>query len=323
VGGAAEGGEAAAAAAAIARERSFEGGSKVRLSAKERRRLKKLGLSAADAAAAPPPPPQPKQRGAKADGRPKPAPKEPKALPRGKKSKLKKMKAKYAEQDEDDRKMAMIALGVMKAEPDEAASEAAKPGAAAAAAVAAASSGGPLSAAEVHAATAAAAAAAEEHELEIKREQWDTKAAQEARDVAQLLKDEGVKMLPEDAQVDQLDRLTGKPHADDILRHCVPVCAPYCALLSYKYKVKLTPGTQKKGRAAKMAKEALCREASQKSAGVARERELMSCMQDAEMVAAMVGEVRLASASARQVQASAKSGKKAKKKTAGKNKSLR
>uniref|UniRef100_A0A8C2T320 Ribosome quality control complex subunit NEMF n=1 Tax=Coturnix japonica TaxID=93934 RepID=A0A8C2T320_COTJA len=45
-----------------------------------------------------------------------------------------------------------------------------------------------------------------------------------------------------------LDSLTGQPHAEDILLFAVPICAPYTAMTNYKYKVKLTPGTQKKGK---------------------------------------------------------------------------
>uniref|UniRef100_A0A8C4QEM1 Ribosome quality control complex subunit NEMF n=1 Tax=Eptatretus burgeri TaxID=7764 RepID=A0A8C4QEM1_EPTBU len=47
---------------------------------------------------------------------------------------------------------------------------------------------------------------------------------------------------------DLLASLTGQPHVDDLLMFSIPVCAPYTALSNYKYKVKLTPGTQKKGK---------------------------------------------------------------------------
>jgi len=49
----------------------------------------------------------------------------------------------------------------------------------------------------------------------------------------------------------ELFKLTGNPHPNDILLFAVPVCAPYTSLLSnYKYRVKLTPGAMKKGKAA-------------------------------------------------------------------------
>lgn len=81
-------------------------------------------------------------------------------------------------------------------------------------------------------------------------------------------------MLPQEAE-NLLSSLTGQPHPEDVLLFAVPVCAPYTALSNYKYvqltfsvykrkseertglnesfvfhrhKVKLTPGSQKKGK---------------------------------------------------------------------------
>ena len=48
---------------------------------------------------------------------------------------------------------------------------------------------------------------------------------------------------------DGIERLTAIPRSDDILLHAIPVCAPYDALQNYKYKVKLTPGHLKRGKA--------------------------------------------------------------------------
>jgi hypothetical protein len=41
------------------------------------------------------------------------------------------------------------------------------------------------------------------------------------------------------------------PKSDDIISDAVTVCAPWSALSRYKYKVKLTPGSTKKGKAAR------------------------------------------------------------------------
>jgi len=49
------------------------------------------------------------------------------------------------------------------------------------------------------------------------------------------------------------DSLTGQPHPEDVLLFAIPICAPYTTMTNYKYKVKLTPGVQKKGKAAKTA----------------------------------------------------------------------
>ena len=43
------------------------------------------------------------------------------------------------------------------------------------------------------------------------------------------------------------------PNLGDVISDAVPVCAPWSALARYKYKVKLTPGATKKGKAARSA----------------------------------------------------------------------
>jgi hypothetical protein len=45
----------------------------------------------------------------------------------------------------------------------------------------------------------------------------------------------------------------GRPNDDDILMFAIPICAPYAVMHDYKYKVKLTPGTGKRGKATKTA----------------------------------------------------------------------
>lgn len=54
-------------------------------------------------------------------------------------------------------------------------------------------------------------------------------------------------------EIDMLDQLTGKPVTEDELLFAIPVVAPYNTVLNYKFKVKLTPGTGKRGKAAKTA----------------------------------------------------------------------
>lgn len=48
-----------------------------------------------------------------------------------------------------------------------------------------------------------------------------------------------------------LDALTGVPRPEDVLEFAVQVCAPYSCLASYKWRLKLIPGSQKKGKAAR------------------------------------------------------------------------
>lgn len=70
------------------------------------------------------------------------------------------------------------------------------------------------------------------------------------KEIAALLAEENVVELGEDERekLTELDSLTGCPTSNDVLLYAVPVCAPYQTLQSYKYRVKLTPGAQKKGK---------------------------------------------------------------------------
>lgn len=86
-----------------------------------------------------------------------------------------------------------------------------------------------------------------------------------------------------------LDYLTGNPLPSDILLYAVPVCAPYNALQAYKYRVKITPGTAKKGKAAKTAMSLFLHTADATN----REKELMKACTDPELVAAIVGNAKI------------------------------
>jgi hypothetical protein len=48
-----------------------------------------------------------------------------------------------------------------------------------------------------------------------------------------------------------LDALIGRPLPGDELLAVLPVCAPWTALATYKYKTKIQPGAVKKGKAIK------------------------------------------------------------------------
>lgn len=53
------------------------------------------------------------------------------------------------------------------------------------------------------------------------------------------MKDEDINLLPEDADLAEIDKLTGTPKTNDLVLGLVPMCAPYTAISTYKYKVKL------------------------------------------------------------------------------------
>lgn len=83
---------------------------------------------------------------------------------------------------------------------------------------------------------------------------------EEKAEIAALLAEEKVELLPEEEllKLRELDSLTGIPREGDVLLHALPVCAPYTVLQGYKFKVKLTPGTQRKGRAARQVRWSPC-----------------------------------------------------------------
>eukprot|EP00884_Botryococcus_braunii_P003068 jgi/Botrbrau1/12762/Bobra.0238s0001.1 len=114
---------------------------------------------------------------------------------------------------------------------------------------------------------------------------------EEKAEIAALLAEEKVELLPEEElmKLRELDSLTGIPREGDVLLHALPVCAPYTVLQGYKYKVKLTPGTQRKGRAARQALEILIRS----SEATQREKEVMKAIPEMEAVSIMQGNVRL------------------------------
>ncbi|KAG0005805.1 hypothetical protein BGZ65_010109 [Modicella reniformis] len=146
----------------------------------------------------------------------------------------------------------------------------------------------------------------------------DDKANENEREeVRRLLQEENIRMLePEETEnLTVLDGLTGKPVATDILQFAVPVCAPYGALQKYKYKVKLIPGTMKKGKSVKAvvnyflamaggqgSSESETRtvngltgkELQEAEAALeVRERELIKMVKDEEAINAMIGKTKV------------------------------
>ena len=125
-----------------------------------------------------------------------------------------------------------------------------------------------------------------------------TKAEKEAEEVAwkQTLAEEGV--VDEDMDDDVIDdtaelsKLTGKPHPQDLILFAVPVCGPYQTLSQYHYRVKLTPGSMKRGKAAKQCVEMFLKE-GQKSSATDRNRELIKQVVDNDWVQAICGDVKI------------------------------
>ncbi|KAL4896872.1 telomere recombination-domain-containing protein [Aspergillus ambiguus] len=151
------------------------------------------------------------------------------ASSRGKKGKAKKAAAKYADQDDEERELALRLLGANKAKAEKAA-----------------------------AAAEAKANREREAEAQRKRRQAQHARAAEAEKKRQALFEDGgaddydeETAAAEAADLDWIPALVGTPHPDDEILAAIPVCAPWAALGRYKYKVKLQPGAVKKGKAVK------------------------------------------------------------------------
>jgi hypothetical protein len=148
-------------------------------------------------------------------------------LPRGKRSKAKKIAAKYKDQDEEDRLAAQqligAALGREKAE------------------------------AEAKAKAQREAEAAFQKERRRAQHQRNQKETAEHEAVRKMMLEEGVEVLDDDeiGKITSMDAFVGTPLPGDEIIEAIPFCAPWAAMGKYKYKAKLQPGTQKKGRAVK------------------------------------------------------------------------
>lgn len=111
----------------------------------------------------------------------------------------------------------------------------------------------------------------------------------EQKEVDAIMEEEGILDEEEGRAADDHDKLSGSLLPDDVFMYAVPVVGPYTALRNFKYKVKLTPGTLKKGKARQTAIEGWTRskDVSEKEKGLIRG------LGDAECVAVLLGDVRV------------------------------
>ena len=85
------------------------------------------------------------------------------------------------------------------------------------------------------------------------------RGGQDVDDDEPVLEDPAVFAARDVERMSRVDWFTGAPTESDAIDFAVCVVAPYQALQSFRYKVKLTPGTQKKGKAGKQALDILCK----------------------------------------------------------------
>lgn len=100
----------------------------------------------------------------------------------------------------------------------------------------------------------------------------------------------------------ELGKLTGKPLAEDTILYAIPVCAPYQTLSQYKYRVKLTPGSQKRGKAAKQCVEMFLQDSNKDKSTISdREKELIKRVADNDWVQVICADVKISAAGASKV----------------------
>lgn len=89
-----------------------------------------------------------------------------------------------------------------------------------------------------------------------------------------------------------IDTLAESPAIDDVLLYAIPMCGPYSALQSFKYKVKVIPGANKRGKAAKACLGMFLydKRASQ------RERDLLRALKDQDFARNIPNKVKISAA---------------------------
>ena len=128
----------------------------------------------------------------------------------------------------------------------------------------------------------------------------------EAKDIQQILKDEDINLVPEDQDVSEIDKLTGVPTRKDTLLFALPMLAPYSTIQNMKYKVKITPGTQKRGRVQKVIKELYHKIAKDSKI----ETQLLKSINDQDMTMVLVNNCKVAAAGLTAIQQQQKKDKK-------------
>ena len=128
--------------------------------------------------------------------------------------------------------------------------------------------------------------------------------------------DEGNQSDTEEDAVDdtvELHKLAGRPVAEDAIVFAVPVCAPYQTLSKYSYRVKLTPGSMKRGKAVKQCVDMFLKgDSASKGTADTRFRDMIKKVGEPEWVQAICADVKIAAPGASKAtkQQKAKKGRK-------------
>ncbi len=160
----------------------------------------------------------------------------------------------------------------------------------------------------------------ENEEGGVEGKQRKTKAEKAAEKEAwrEILAEDGI--IDVDTDVDgpiddtaEISKFTGKPLPEDVILYALPVCAPYQVLAQYKYRVKLTPGSTKRGKASKQCVEMFNRSEDQNKGNNKKYAEVIKAVNDNEWVQAICGDVKISAPGASKAIKKQKNGKKKKK----------
>lgn len=121
------------------------------------------------------------------------------------------------------------------------------------------------------------------------------------------MQEEEIDIIPEQQDISELDKLTGVPHRSDTLLFAIPMLAPYSTIQTYKYKVKVMPGTMKRGRVQKTIKDLFVKNAKESKL----ETQLIKSVPDTDMTMVLVNNCKVAAAGLTQIQQQKKKEKKA------------
>jgi len=185
-------------------------------------------------------------------------------IKRGKKGKMKKIKEKYKDQDEEERALRMQILQSDGREKEPKNNKKSKKG----------KSGANILPYQINTAPKEKKPPPKPKQPEIQADNED-----EEEEKAPVVNDE----------TDMLDTLTGIPFPEDELLFAIPVVAPYSTILNFKYKVKLTPGTGKRGKACKTA---IAMFLADKHT-IQREKDLLKSVKDQDPARNLPGKVKL------------------------------
>jgi hypothetical protein len=198
----------------------------------------------------------------------------PQQLKRGQKSKLKKIKEKYKDQDEEERQLKMSILGHYSSQKN--------------------------SSLEENSVNETKNNKSVKEKLSNNKNNTENKT----KDLAEKLNKQSLKVSEIDQQINDetnerqeeenedeevpvgqsddvkvIESLTGMPLTDDNLLFAIPVCAPYSSMHNYKYKVKVLPGFNRRGKAAKTALQLFLREKT----ATEREKDVLKAVKDQDI----------------------------------------